>query len=40
MRGISAVEVDGVRLADWSAGIPLADDGVTHHVRALLGGPG
>jgi cyclic beta-1,2-glucan synthetase len=40
MRGISAVEVDGVRLADWSAGIPLADDGATHHVRALLGGPG
>jgi cyclic beta-1,2-glucan synthetase len=37
MRGISAVEVDGVRLVDWSAGIPLADDGATHRVRAQLG---
>jgi cyclic beta-1,2-glucan synthetase len=38
MRGISAVEVDGVRLADCSAGISLADDATTHHVWALLGG--
>ncbi len=37
MRGISAVEVDGVPLAFGSAGIPLADDGTTHHVRVVLG---
>jgi hypothetical protein len=37
MRGIS-VEVDGVRVDDPSAGIPLRDDGAVHHVRALLGG--
>ncbi len=32
-RGVSSVELDGAPLAD---GIPLADDGVTHHVRVVL----
>jgi cyclic beta-1,2-glucan synthetase len=32
-RGVSSVELDGVSLA---GGIPLADDGVTHHVRVVL----
>ena len=37
MRGISAVEVDGVAVDVRSKGIPLADDGTTHHVRVVLG---
>jgi cyclic beta-1,2-glucan synthetase len=32
-RGVSSVELDGAPLAD---GIPLADDGLTHHVRVVL----
>jgi len=32
-RGVSSVELDGAPLA---GGIPLADDGVTHHVRVVL----
>ena len=36
-RGISSVEVDGVRLPVGTAVIPLADDGRIHHVRAVLG---
>jgi cyclic beta-1,2-glucan synthetase len=38
MQGITAVEVDGVRVDDRSVGISLRDDGALHHVRALLGG--
>ncbi len=37
MRGISTVEVDGVAVGVGSEGIPLADDGTTHHVRVVLG---
>src|SRR2546426_7638435 len=33
MRGISAVEVDGVAVDVRSKGIPLADDGTTHQDR-------
>jgi cyclic beta-1,2-glucan synthetase len=36
MRGVSSVELDGAPLAG-GAPIPLADDGVTHHVRVVLG---
>jgi cyclic beta-1,2-glucan synthetase len=35
-RGVSSVEVDGVRL-DGLGGIPLADDRKTHRVRIILG---
>ena len=38
-RGISAMEVDGVLQAAAAAGIPLADDGLIHHVRVVLGNP-
>jgi hypothetical protein len=33
---VSSVEFDGAPLAG-GAPIPLADDGVTHHVRVVLG---
>ena len=36
MRGILRVTLDGVTLADGTA-IPLADDGTTHVVHAVLG---
>jgi len=36
-RGVSAVELDGASLADGTAHIQLTDDGVTHHVRVVLG---
>jgi cyclic beta-1,2-glucan synthetase len=39
MRGIAVIEVDGAPLADPAAGVVLADDGATHHVRAVLGAP-
>jgi cyclic beta-1,2-glucan synthetase len=35
-RGVSSVEVDGVRL-DGDRGITLVDDGTTHRVRVVLG---
>lgn len=35
-RGVVAIELDGVTLADSDAGIPLADDGANHHVRVTL----
>jgi cyclic beta-1,2-glucan synthetase len=35
-RGVSSTELDGQALAG-GAGIPLADDGATHHVRVILG---
>ncbi|HJR10764.1 MAG TPA: glycosyl transferase family 36 [Rhodanobacteraceae bacterium] len=34
--GVAAVELDGVTLQDSGAGIPLAADGATHHVRVIL----
>ena len=37
MRGISFVELDGVRLATGTGYVQLADDGATHHVRVVLG---
>jgi cyclic beta-1,2-glucan synthetase len=37
-RGVASIELDGQALADV-AGIPLADDGVGHHVRVVLGEP-
>jgi cyclic beta-1,2-glucan glucanotransferase len=36
-RGVSSIELDGVRLAVGSRHIQLADDGITHHVRVVLG---
>jgi hypothetical protein len=33
---VSSTELDGQALAG-GAGIPLADDGATHHVRVILG---
>ena len=35
-RGVASIELDGQALTD-TASIPLADDGVTHHVRLVLG---
>jgi cyclic beta-1,2-glucan synthetase len=35
-RGVASTELDGGALAG-GAGIPLADDGATHHVRVVLG---
>jgi cyclic beta-1,2-glucan synthetase len=35
-RGVAAIELDGVTLQDSGAGIPLVDDGATHHVRVTL----
>ncbi|MES2405501.1 MAG: glycosyl transferase family 36 [Pseudomonadota bacterium] len=35
-RGVAAIELDGVTLQVSGAGIPLADDGVAHHVRVLM----
>ena len=36
-RGVSSVELDGKPLAERPAQIGLADDGVTHRVRIVLG---
>jgi cyclic beta-1,2-glucan synthetase len=36
-RGVSIVELDGKALVQRPAQIPLADDGVTHRVRIVLG---
>jgi cyclic beta-1,2-glucan synthetase len=36
-RGIASMELDGRRLDDRGAGVPLADDGRTHTVRVVLG---
>jgi cyclic beta-1,2-glucan synthetase len=36
-RGVSSVELDGAPLASGNMRIQLADDGVTHHVRVVLG---
>jgi cyclic beta-1,2-glucan synthetase len=38
-RGVVSTELDGQPLANDHAGIPLADDGATHHVRIVLGEP-
>ena len=35
-RGVASIELDGQALTDTGS-IPLADDGVTHHVRLVLG---
>jgi cyclic beta-1,2-glucan synthetase len=35
-RGVSAVDVDGILLGG-DLGITLADDGITHRVRVVLG---
>jgi len=35
-RGVAAIELDGVTLQVSGAGIPLADDGATHHVRVVM----
>ena len=35
-RGVSSIELDGAPFAGGTP-IPLADDGVTHHVRVVLG---
>ncbi len=35
-RGVAAIEVDGVTLADSGAGIALEDDGIAHHVRVIM----
>ena len=35
-RGVAAIELDGVTLQVSGAGIPLAGDGVTHHVRVVM----
>ena len=36
-RGVTSIDLDGQALTDMGS-IPLADDGVTHHVRLVLGG--
>ncbi|MEP7111788.1 MAG: glucoamylase family protein [Ilumatobacteraceae bacterium] len=36
-RGVASVDLDGQVRTDDGAGIPLVDDGVTHHVRVVLG---
>ena len=36
-RGVSFAELDGTPLGGGVAGIPLADDSATHHVRIVLG---
>ncbi|MEO7149597.1 MAG: glycosyl transferase family 36 [Rhodanobacteraceae bacterium] len=36
-RGIVSVELDGSKLKDASVAIPLADDGVQHRIRIVLG---
>ncbi len=36
-RGVASIELDGQALTD--GGIPLADDGIGHRVRVVLGGP-
>jgi cyclic beta-1,2-glucan synthetase len=38
-RGVASIELDGQALVDV-AGIPLADDGIGHRVRVVLGEPG
>jgi cyclic beta-1,2-glucan synthetase len=35
-RGVASIELDGKALAETGS-IPLADDGVTHQVRLVLG---
>jgi cyclic beta-1,2-glucan synthetase len=35
-RGVATIELDGHALAETGS-IPLTDDGVTHHVRLVLG---
>jgi cyclic beta-1,2-glucan synthetase len=35
-RGVAAIEWDGVTLQDSAAGVPLIDDGATHHIRVTL----
>ncbi|HEY8229870.1 MAG TPA: glycosyl transferase family 36, partial [Rhodanobacteraceae bacterium] len=35
-RGVAAIELDGVTLQDSGAGIPLVDDGASHHVRVVM----
>ena len=36
-RGISSLELNGIRLAPGSASLPLVDDGATRRVRLVLG---
>jgi cyclic beta-1,2-glucan synthetase len=36
-RGVTRLELDGAALPAGAAGVPLADDGVTHRVRVVLG---
>jgi cyclic beta-1,2-glucan synthetase len=36
-RGVSSIELDGASLARGSVDLQLADDGVAHHVRVVLG---
>jgi cyclic beta-1,2-glucan synthetase len=36
-RGVAASQLDGQELPDGIAAIPLADDGITHQVRVVLG---
>ena len=36
-RGVASAELDGQLLPSGGAAIPLADDGITHHVRVVLG---
>jgi len=36
-RGIVAAELDGVRMAEGAASIPLLDDGAIHRLRVELG---
>jgi cyclic beta-1,2-glucan synthetase len=36
-RGVTHVELDGAALPETSQHIPLADDGVTHRVRVVVG---
>jgi cyclic beta-1,2-glucan synthetase len=37
-RGIISVTVDGVAMTAWALGLPMLDDGITHHILARLGG--
>ncbi len=36
-RGVASVELDGADLTGRGAAIPLADDGVKHRIRIVLG---
>jgi cyclic beta-1,2-glucan synthetase len=36
-RGISTIDVDGIRLPLGGRSVPLTSDGATHRVRVLLG---